>query len=208
MKKKLVAAACLLMTLCVSGCSLTTGSKVWQDSDFDLKKGEEDSLTLSSNTGIMIYEDAAYTFKFDEEEYDEYDDVIAMARGLKVGDGFEEFLNEYNVSKSTAAWEIVGEDNTKILPYNKETPQEIYKEYSEDEYNNWLDIGFYQKGNSWKSLSATDLAKVWFCETDAYEGKDIAVLSVNVDENGEIICISLYHFVYGNDWIEWQAWED
>lgn len=208
MKKKIAASVALVMTLCVSACSLPVGSKNWQESDFDLKQGEENEFTLEHNSGIMIYDDFAYTFKFDEEDYNEYADTFAMARGLKAGDSLDDFLNEFRVGKSNAVWEIVNEESTQILPYHKETPAEIYEDYSADEYNNWLDIGFYKDGDRWKNLSQSELARVWFCDSESHAGDDIVILSVNLDEEGRIICISLYYFEYGDDWIIWQDWED
>lgn len=205
MKKKLAAVIALALSVVLSACSLPAG-KTWKDSDFRFQKGEE-TITLSKDSGFMIFSDETYSFSFDGNNNQDYEDSFVLARGLKVGDSLEEYLKEFQVKPANAMWELVFDNgDTRVINYNAEAPADIYKKY--EDANAWLDIAFYKDGSNWKNMAAADLADVWFCDKDSSYNDDVVILSVNVTDSGEIQCISTYYFTYGSEWIEWQGWQE
>ena len=205
MKKKLAAVTALALSLVLSACSLPS-SKTWKDSDFQFQKGDE-TVTLSKDSGFMIFGDESYSFSFDGNNNQDYEESFVLARGLKVGDSLDEYLNEFQVKPANAMWELVYDSgDTRVINYDNETAEEIYKGY--EDANAWLDIAFYKDGSNWKNMAAADLADVWFCDKDSSYKDDVVILSVNTDDSGDIQCISVYYFTYGSEWIEWQGWEE
>ena len=205
MKKKLAAVTALALSLVLSACSLPAG-KTWKDSDFQFQKGEE-TVALSKDSGFMIFGDESYSFSFDGNNNQDYEESFVLARGLKVGDSLDEYLNEFQVKPANAMWELVYDSgDTRVINYDNETAEEIYKAY--EDANAWLDIAFYKDGSRWKNMAAADLADVWFCDKDSSYKDDVVILSVNTDDSGKIQCISVYYFTYGSKWIEWQGWKE
>ena len=93
MKKQIAAVTSLALSLVLSACSLPS-SKTWKDSDFQFQKGEE-TVALSKDSGFMIFGDETYSFSFDGNNNQDYDESFVLARGLKIGDSLDEYLNDF-----------------------------------------------------------------------------------------------------------------
>lgn len=213
--KKLLAT--MLMVVMVCGLTACGGSKGWTDEDFIMKNGD-DEVEVKKETvwygfeGVGYLDDYAAWVDGDEAWEEEFDDEYATNRGLEIGMDMDEFCKLYDVKEGHAVWEVVSGENgewTEFAAYDKDQDiEDVYDDFSDELYPNiWLDLGYYKDGNKWVAMEDVDVQDVWFCEADDDDFKEVAILSVNFDEDGEVQGISLSHIKYDSTWEEWQGWE-
>lgn len=203
MKKRILATvlACAMML----GMTACGGAGTWTEEDFTFK-GEKD-VTLKTDHEVIIYDDLSYVRELTEGDYDEYEESLTTQRGLAVGMELADYKKLYNVVKGYAVWEIYsGEDGmyTSFAEYTGQDPEEMYED---DVTNVWLDLGFYKEKGKWVAMQDVEVQDVWFCEADQDEYDECVILSVNLDEDGEVMGINCNYFTYDDAWVEWQAWE-
>ncbi len=213
--KKLVASLLALVMVC--GLTACGGSKGWTDEDFIMKNGD-DEVEVKKETvwygfdGVSYLDDYAAWVDGDSDWEEEFDDEYATNRGLELGMDMDEFCKLYDVKEGYAVWEVVSGESgewTEFAAYDKDQDMEdVYDDFSDELYPNiWLDLGYYKDGNKWVAMEDVDVQDVWFCEADDDDFKEVAILSVNFDDDGEVQGISLSHIKYDGTWEEWQGWE-
>lgn len=208
-----------IVLACVMVCGLTAcgnSKKTWTDDDLIMRDGS-DEIEVKEGCVYYGFEDVSYLDDYeayvdgDDDYEEEYDEEFATNRGLELGMEFEDYDKLYSLVEGYAVWEVItGEygEYTEFAPYDGEDMEEIYDEYSHEDYPNiWLDLGYYKEDGKWVMMEDTDLQDVWFCQADEDDFKEVAILSVNMDEDGEIIGICLSHINYNEDWEIWQSWE-
>lgn len=212
--KKIVAFLAAVMVLGLAACG--SEEKGWTDKDFIVKCGDEEieikkEMIFYGFDGICYLDDYAAAVDGDEDYEAYYEGEVSTNRGLKPGMDMKEFLELYDVKEEYAVWEIVsGEEGewTQFAPYDaKQDMDELYDEFSSELYPNaWLDIGFYKDGDKWIALKDVEVQDVWFCESENEDFEEVAILSVNFDDDGEIGGISLSYIKNDSTWETWQGW--
>ncbi len=213
--KKLVVSLLTLVMVC--GLTACGNSKGWTDEDFIMKNGD-DEVEVKKETVWYGFDGASYLDDYaawvdGDADYEEaFDDEYATNRGLEIGMEMEDFCELYDVKPGYAVWEVVSGDNgewTEFAEYKlDEDIEDVYDEFSDELYPNvWLDLGYYKDGKKWVAMEDVDVQDVWFCDADDDNFKEVAILSVNFDMEGEVQAISLSHIKYDGTWEEWQGWE-
>lgn len=213
--KKLLAT--MLAVVMVCGLTACGGSKGWTDKDFIMKNGDDEVEVKKENVwygfdGVSYMDDYAAWVDGDEAWEEVFEDEYTTNRGLEIGMDMDDFCKLYDVKEGYAVWEVVSGESgewTEFAAYDKnQDMDDVYDDFSDDLYPNiWLDLGYYKDGNKWVAMEDVDVQDVWFCEADSSDFKEVAILSVNFDDDGEIKAISLSHIKYNGTWEEWQGWQ-
>ena len=195
-------AACT-MVLSLSACA--GGKSSWKDEDFTFTKGSE-TITVAYGQSFITYSSYSAHLSYDGNIWDtELEGEWTSNRGLKLGDTIDDFKKLYTVIKGYAVWELFNGDNneyTSFQEYNNDSLSDMYASNN----NVWLDLGFYKEDGQWKVMKDYELQNVWFCDANLSSYGECVVFSVNFDKWGQVVGLSIEHFNYDSNWVEWQNW--
>lgn len=206
MKRALAVLLTCTMLLGLTACGNGGSKSKWTDDDLIFQVGSE-KVEVENDHAFIVYEDVSYLTDYEDGSYEELDEEYATSRGLELGMTIEDYKELYTVMNGYAVWELYSGDNNEWTSFDEYTNQEPSEMYDGTNNNVWLDIGFYKDGNEWKVLKDYEVQNVWFCDADLDDYEECVVFAVNFDKWGQITGISMEHFSYDDNWVEWQGWE-
>lgn len=201
MKKHKILASLLVVCVLLVGCVSMSDTYEFTSVDFILTNPTE-ALQIRLNESIYIYQ--GYTYIEDHGTFmgEEKEQSYALVTGITIGSTLSEFVQAYTDNDKYVVWEYCYDDNsTEFFSFSGLDNIDIL-------YNGvaWLDIGFYQDGDSWKILTDDQIASIWFCDEELNEYNEVFIISVAANENLEIETMIVNYFEYAEEFVAYQGW--
>ncbi|MGN1148597.1 MAG: hypothetical protein ACI4TB_09255, partial [Lachnospiraceae bacterium] len=179
----------------------------WSDADL-IFQSDSDTVEAALGYAFITYDDGSYLTDYSDGYYETYYGDFSTSKGLELGMLIEDYVELYDIKEGFAVWEVYSGDENEYTGFREYTGQSPAEMYDGENNNVWLDIGFCKENGEWKQLMDYEVRDVWFCDADLDDYDECVVFAVNFDSWGEVVGISLEHFAYDENWVEWQDWAD